>query len=100
SSSLVAKSIKGRLQILRDGKLVDFDPGARREPDFYLVYFGAEWCPPCRAFSPEFVEQYRRLQKLAPDRFEAVFVSSDHSGSEQLSYVKHVTMPWPVVKFS
>src|SRR4051812_40511619 len=28
SSSPVAKSVKGRLQILRDGKLVDFDPGA------------------------------------------------------------------------
>src|SRR3954462_5905820 len=43
SGSKVAKALKGRLQVLRSGKLVDFDAGTRRAPDFYLVYFGAEW---------------------------------------------------------
>src|SRR4051812_47359892 len=55
SNGKVAKAVKGRLQVLRNGKLVDFDPGIRRDPEFYLVYFGANWCPPCRAFSPTLV---------------------------------------------
>jgi thiol-disulfide isomerase/thioredoxin len=100
STSKVAKAVKGRLQVLGGEKLVNFDPGTRAEPDFYLIYFGAEWCPPCRAFSPRLVEQYQRLKQLAPDRFEVVFVSNDRSSGEQLSYVKHVGMPWPVLKFS
>jgi thiol-disulfide isomerase/thioredoxin len=100
STSPVAKALKGRLQVLRDGKLVEFDPGTRKEPEFYVVYFGAEWCPPCRAFSPRLVAASERLRKLAADRFEIIFVSSDRSGAEQLSYVKHVGMPWPVLKFS
>lgn len=100
STSKVAKAVKGRLQVLRGDKLVDFDPGARAEPEFYLVYFGAEWCPPCRAFSPRFVKAYERLRSLAPDKFEAIFVSSDREPAEQLKYIRHVSMPWPVVKFS
>jgi thiol-disulfide isomerase/thioredoxin len=88
------------LQILRDGKLVDFDPGTRREPEFYLVYFGADWCPPCRAFSPTLVAEYSRLQRLAPGRFEVVFISSDHSNGDLLKYAKHAAMPWPILKFS
>jgi thiol-disulfide isomerase/thioredoxin len=100
STSKVAKALKGRLQVLRGEKLVDFDPAARKEPEFYLVYFGADWCPPCRAFSPKLVEAYHRLQKAAPDKFEVVFVSSDREGAEQLKYVRHVNMPWPVLRFS
>jgi thiol-disulfide isomerase/thioredoxin len=100
SNSKVAKALKGRLQVLRGEKLVDFDPGPRVEPDFYLVYFGAEWCPPCRTFSPQLVSAYQRLKQIAPDKFEVVFVSSDRESGEQLRYVRHVGMPWPVLKFS
>lgn len=100
STSKVAKALKGRLQVLQGQKLADFDPGTRPEPDFYLVYFGAEWCPPCRAFSPRLVAEYERLKKLAPDKFELLFISSDRTPSEQLSYVRHAKMPFPVLKFS
>jgi thiol-disulfide isomerase/thioredoxin len=50
SDSKVAKSLRGRLQVFHDGKIVPFDPGARPEPEFYVIYFGAHWCPPCRQF--------------------------------------------------
>jgi thiol-disulfide isomerase/thioredoxin len=100
SKSRVARALDRRLEVLRGEKLMRFDPGTRTEPEFYLVYFGANWCPPCRAFSPKFVDEYERLQKLAPGRFEAIFVSNDRDSSEQLEYVRHVNMPWPVVKFS
>jgi thiol-disulfide isomerase/thioredoxin len=100
ATSKVAKSLKGRLQVLRGDKLVDFDPGTRVEPNFYLIYFGAEWCPPCRAFSPKLVTESQRLKQLAPDKFELVFVSSDRESAEQLKYVRHVAMPWPVLKYS
>jgi len=100
STSAAAKSLQNRLQILRDGKLVAFDPGTRPEPEVYLAYFGALWCGPCRSFSPELVRTYRQLKEAAPDYFELIFVSSDRDGGEQLNYVREVGMPWPVIKFS
>jgi thiol-disulfide isomerase/thioredoxin len=100
STSAVAKSLRSRMQILRDGKLVAFDPGERPEPEVYLAYFGALWCGPCRRFSPELVRTYQRLKQESPDYFELVFVSSDRDDREQLGYVREVGMPWPVIKFS
>ncbi|MEY2881198.1 MAG: hypothetical protein RLZZ15_3578 [Verrucomicrobiota bacterium] len=100
SASAVATSVRTRLQVLRDNRLVTFEPGARAEPEFYLVYFGAHWCGPCRAFSPDLVRAYTRLQQAWPGRFELIFISSDRDAGEQLNYVREVRMPWPVVKFS
>ena len=100
SGSDVARALKGKLQVLHGEKLVDFDPAKRPEPDFYLVYFGAEWCPPCRAFSPKLVAAYEQLKKISPDAFEVVFVSSDEDSSGQLKYAREVKMPWPVLRFS
>lgn len=100
SKSKVGKALKGRLQVLQGGKLVNFDPGARPEPKFYLVYFGAEWCPPCRAFSPRLVQAYQRLKQIAPDAFECIFISNDRDGDEQVKYVRKNAMPFPVLKFS
>lgn len=100
STSAVAKNLRNRLQVLRDGKLVSFDPGTRPEPEVYLAYFGALWCGPCRRFSPELVRTYQRLKQEAPNYFELVFVSSDRDEDEQLGYVREVGMPWPVIKYS
>ncbi len=100
SSSTVAKSLRNRLQVLRDGKLVAYEVGTRPEPEVYLVYFGARWCGPCRRFSPELVQAYQKLKKIAPDRFELVFISSDNDDDEQRLYVREVGMPWPVLKYS
>jgi thiol-disulfide isomerase/thioredoxin len=100
STSRVAKSLRNRLQVLREGKLVAYEPGARPEPEVYLVYFGARWCGPCRRFSPELVQAYQKLKKIAPERFELVFISSDNDDDEQVRYVREVGMPWPVLKYS
>lgn len=100
SESAVAKALRNRLQVLRDGRLVPFDPADRREPEIYLAYFGALWCGPCVQFSPKLVDAYTRLKAEYGERFELVFVSSDNGASEQLAYVRKAAMPWPVIKFS
>ena len=96
----IATTLRHRLQIMQAGKIVEFDLGTRPEPQLYLVYFGAHWCRPCREFSPHLVESYLRLKELAGDRFELVFVSSDHSYDDQVLYAREVGMPWPILKFS
>jgi thiol-disulfide isomerase/thioredoxin len=100
SSSVIAKSVSRKLQLLNNGRLVEFDPADRPEPEFYVIYYGALWCGPCRRFSPRMVEAYQRLKALAPDRFEVIFVSSDENLAGQVTYAKEVPMPWPILKFS
>lgn len=100
SESRVTKALAKRLVVLGDKKFVAFEPGDRPEPEFYLVYFGAHWCGPCRRFSPHLLAAYREMKAVAPDRFEVVFVSDDHDGSGQLAYAREVGMPWPVLRFN
>jgi nucleoredoxin len=57
------------------------------------LYFSAEWCPPCRAFTPSLVE----LRDRKDDEFEVVFVSSDQSAEAQQKYMKGYDMQWPAV---
>ena len=57
------------------------------------LYFSAEWCPPCRAFTPELV----KLRDSKNDKFEVVFVSSDQSPEAQQKYMKGYDMNWPAI---
>lgn len=98
SESPLAKPLAKRLLVLRDGKLVPFDRGDRPEPEFYLIYFGAHWCGPCRRFSPDLLKTYQQMKAVAPDRFEVIFVSDDRDSAEQLTYVRELPMPWPVLR--
>jgi thiol-disulfide isomerase/thioredoxin len=79
--------VKGKLQVLKNGKLTAFDPGTRTEPQFYVIYFSAHWCGPCRRFTPNLIKTYNDLQKIphAADKFEILFNSWDNDRSEQLT---------------
>ena len=41
------------------------------------LFFGAQWCPPCRAFAPRLGYAYQRLRSEGA-AFEVIYVSSDH----------------------
>jgi nucleoredoxin len=59
------------------------------------LYFSAEWCPPCRRFTPSLVEARDRNKQ----DFEVVFVSSDRSEADQGKYMRGYRMKWPAVPF-
>lgn len=99
SNSIVAKSLNKRLMILSGEKLVPFILGDRPEPEFYVAYCSAHWCPPCRRFTPKLVTAYSELQAKYPGIFELVFISSDESSDDQTKYARETKMPWPVVKY-
>ena len=65
--------------------------------DYLLLYFSAHWCPPCKTFTPKFVEFYNTHGggKL----FHAVLVSSDKSEEKMFAYMRETRMPWPAVRF-
>ncbi|CAH0549111.1 unnamed protein product [Brassicogethes aeneus] len=59
-------------------------------------YFSANWCPPCRAFTPQLADVYRLIRKKEPG-FEIIFVSSDRSLESFSAYSEN--MPWLMVPF-
>ena len=52
------------------------------------IYFSAQWCPPCRHFTPTLVDFRDKNKK----DFEVVFVSSDRSKADQLKYMEKYNM--------
>jgi nucleoredoxin len=72
--------------------------GEARKIDYFLVYFGAHWCPNCRKFTPKLTEFYRQQHEKHPN-FEVIFVSADKDEDAMLQYMNGYKMPWPAVKF-
>ena len=58
------------------------------------IYFSAEGCPPCRAFTPTLVEFRDKYQ----DEFEVVFVSSDPTPNAQRQYMERYKMDFLAVE--
>ncbi|KAG7158622.1 Nucleoredoxin-like [Homarus americanus] len=55
------------------------------------LYFSAHWCPPCRAFTPQLVTAYEKINNKE-HTFQIIFISSDRSEESWQTY--HSTMPW------
>lgn len=62
------------------------------------IYFSAEWCPPCKGFTPKLVEFYTKIkEKENISKFQIVFVSWDKDESAFQEYF--ATMPWLALPF-
>jgi len=81
-------SLKGAKLVKADGGSVDAD-SALEGKDLILFYFSAHWCPPCRQFTPMLRDFYEEV-----DNVEIVFVSSDRSPEDMLSYMKESHGDW------
>ncbi len=62
------------------------------------LYFSAEWCPPCRMFTPRLVEAHKTLRE-AGKPFEVIFISHDRSAEAMLQYMQGYDMAWPAIAF-
>ncbi len=67
------------------------------QKDYVLLYFSAEWCPPCRQFTPlltDFYEEYSEKGSL-----EVVFFSVDRSADDMYAYMQGYDMNWLAVPY-
>lgn len=98
AESAIYSSLSGDLVSLQGGKVKKFDQTPLASTKYYAIYYSAEWCPPCRAFTPDLVKWYNQTKPENP-QFELIFVSSDNSEAEMEKYITGDKMPWPALDF-
>uniref|UniRef100_A0A8V0Y8F6 Nucleoredoxin like 2 n=1 Tax=Gallus gallus TaxID=9031 RepID=A0A8V0Y8F6_CHICK len=89
----------GRLLVSKDGRSVD--PEEALQNKVVGLYFSAGWCSPCRDFTPVLCDFYTDLLEECqpPAPFEVVFISSDHSAEEMVSYMHSMHGDWLALPF-
>jgi nucleoredoxin len=90
--------LKGDLVTWKSGSLVRFDDEALAKKKLVALYFSAHWCGPCRKFTPELVDFYKRNAAQHPE-FEIVLVSADKTPFGMETYMRETQMPWPAIDF-
>lgn len=98
SISPLASALRGRLEILRNGKLVAYTPGAELEPELYVVFFGASENTGTQRFLPEVVQRYAAAKASKGIPFEVLYHSRDGDPYRHAKYAAATQMPWPCLK--
>lgn len=97
-ANALERALAGKLVRLEGGTLRPFDGARLTGVKFYAIYFSAGWCPPCREFTPGFVDAYEKIRALYPE-FEVVLVNHDKSPADMFAYMRDDKMAWPAVRW-
>lgn len=89
-----AEKVYRDLVTSRGSRLKRFTPEASDSPKYFAFYRSAMWCPPCRKFTPNLVDFYKK-QKRRDAPFELIFISSDRSEDDMAEYMDEYKMDWP-----
>src|SRR3954447_14244885 len=96
--SSIASLVKGDLVASKNGVLRPYLDADFEKKKLIGLYFSAEWCPPCRKFTPNLVAFYNKNAAAHPD-FEILFVSNDETAPAMEGYMRDQQMPWPAVNY-
>jgi thiol-disulfide isomerase/thioredoxin len=66
------------------------------EKTLFALYFGANWCAPCHAFSPALGAFMRDALPKHPE-LAAAFLSNDNDFSQSQAYLRSANLPFPGV---
>lgn len=77
-------------ELLTDVEKTESTAARMKGKDLLMLYFSASWCPPCKAFTPDLSEFYKK--HCIPNGVEIVYISSD---SDVPSFKEYFgKMPW------
>jgi Redoxin. len=94
----ISEFLKGDLVQMHNGAPSHVDDGALANKKLLAFYFSAQWCGPCRKFTPQLVDYYKRVAPEHPE-FEIVFYSRDRSLFAMEKYMCEENIPWPAIDF-
>ena len=66
---------------------------------YLAIYYSAQWCPPCHAFTPKLVQFYNSFKPAHPN-FDLVFVSDDSDADHMEDYMREMAMPWLAISYN
>jgi nucleoredoxin len=66
------------------------------EKTVFALYFGANWCAPCHAFSPELAKFMQEALPKHPE-LAAAFLSNDNDFAQSQAYLRAAHLPVPAV---
>ena len=95
----LSQFLKDDLVQLHNGTVTHAEETALANKKLIAFYFSAEWCGPCRKFTPQLVDYYKRVAPEHPE-FEIVFYSADRSLFAMEKYMREQSMPWLAIDFS
>jgi thiol-disulfide isomerase/thioredoxin len=95
---VIANQLAGKLVVLKDKTLVPSAKDPLYNAKFIAFYYSAQWCPPCRGFTPELVATYKLIKAKHPE-FEIIFISSDENKDAMQKYMAEYNMMWPALRF-
>ena len=95
----ISEFLKHDLVQIKHGSTAHADETALDNKKLIAFYFSAEWCGPCRQFTPQLVDYYKRVAPDHPE-FEIVFYSSDRSQYAMEKYMLDESMPWLAIDFA
>lgn len=94
----IASLVKGELVSSRNGVLHPYLDTEFEKKKVIGLYLSAQWCAPCRQFTPKLVAYYNKVAAAHPE-FEILFVSFDKTASAMERYMRDDQMPWPALNF-
>lgn len=94
--SEMAKALSGKTVTLEGKSLKKHDIFAGKAPEYYLVYWGASWCGPCRQAAPKLAELYDAKVASATN-VEFVHVSCDLDEAKMKEFMKDMKFKFPAV---
>lgn len=68
---------------------------SRLDGKFVFIYYSASWCGPCRRFTPQLVDFYKKNSDIA----EVVLIGGDLTEDAMIAYCKSERMKWLAVPF-
>ena len=88
-----------KLERVHASKVVDAaNEDSLSDEKHVLLYFSAQWCPPCRRFTPALKEFYEVANRKGK-RIEVVFISSDETEAAARQYMTEHMGEWLMVPF-
>lgn len=94
----IASLVKGALVTSRNGILRPYLDGEFEKKKLIALYLSAQWCAPCRQFTPKLVAFYNRTAAAHPE-FEVLFVSNDKTAGAMQNYMRDDQMAWPALSY-
>ncbi|HEV2804577.1 MAG TPA: thioredoxin-like domain-containing protein [Chthoniobacterales bacterium] len=94
----IASLVKGDLVTSRNGVLHPYLDAEFEKKKLIALYRSAQWCAPCRQFTPKLVAYYNQVAAAHPE-FEVLFVSNDKSAAAMEGSMRNDQMPWPAVSY-